>query len=84
MSRMNHQLPGMGLYESANRDPDPIVYTQCQNDLRRILAFARWSIDDVVNNPIARRDVQNWYKMSRWLQRQIEIGELERQWNPLR
>lgn len=84
MSRMNHQLPGMGLYKSASRDPDPIVYTQRQNDLRRILAFARWSIDDVVNNPIARRDVQNWYKMSRWLRRQIEIGELERQWNPLR
>lgn len=74
----------MGLNVSSRKDPDPIVYIQHQSDLSRILTFARWSIDDVVNNPIARRDVQNWYKMTRWLQRQIEIGELERQWNPTR
>lgn len=81
---MNNPLPGMGLNPSAKQDQDSIVQVHRQSDLRRILAFARWSIDDVVNNPIARRDVQNWYKMSRWLQRQVEIGELERQWNPLR
>ena len=55
-----------------------------QRNFSRLLAFAGWTIDDVVNNPIARRDMRNWFKTDRRLHRQLEVLDLERQWNPLR
>jgi hypothetical protein len=81
---MSSPLPGLMLRHRLDRDNDRIEYNERHTELRRILAFAGWSIDDVINNPIARRDVRNWYKTGRWMQRQIEIGDLERQWNPLK
>jgi hypothetical protein len=52
--------------------------------LARLLAFAGWTIDDVVSNPIAKRDVYRWFKTDRRLHRRMEVVDLERQWNPLR
>ncbi|MGC4034047.1 MAG: hypothetical protein QM754_20390 [Tepidisphaeraceae bacterium] len=49
----------------------------------RLLAFAGLTIDDVVNNPVAKRAVYNWFKTDRRLHRRLEVLELEKQWNPL-
>jgi hypothetical protein len=53
-----------------------------QRPLDRILGFLGYSIDDVVDNPIAKNAVLGYYKLSRQIQRRSEIVELERQWNP--
>lgn len=63
--------------------PPPIEQVQLQRPLARVLAFTRRSIDDVVNCPIAKREVLGYYKLHRWVQRESDIGDLERQWNPL-
>ncbi len=56
-------------------------YVQPQRVLRRVLDFTGHTIDDVINDPIARRKVAGYYKLHRWVDRGSEIGELERQWN---
>jgi hypothetical protein len=55
-----------------------------QTRLNRVLAFTRLTIDDVINNPIARNQVLGYWKLSRQIDRGSEITELERQWNPAR
>ena len=62
---------------------DAMEYVMAQRPLQRVLAFSGCSIDDVVNCPIAKRRVLGYYKLHRWAQRETEIGELERQWNPV-
>lgn len=52
-----------------------------QRPLHRIMAFTRRSIDDVVNDPIAKNEVLGYYKLHRQIQRGCETSELERQWN---
>lgn len=52
-----------------------------QRPLRRILAFTRRSIDDVVNDPIARSEVLGYYKLHKQIHRAMETRDLERQWN---
>ena len=54
---------------------------QPQRPLRRVLAFTGHTIDDVVNSPIAKRQVAGYYKLHKWVDREGERGELERQWN---
>ncbi|MFT3784694.1 MAG: hypothetical protein QM770_00820 [Tepidisphaeraceae bacterium] len=51
--------------------------------LQRILNFANYSIDDVVNCPVARHTVLHFYKVGKMIERQYEIDDLEDQWNPL-
>ena len=46
-----------------------------------MLDFTGKSIDDVVNDPIAKRLVLGYYKLHRWTEREMEIGDLERQWS---
>ena len=55
-----------------------------QNALRRVLAFTGHTIDDVVNSPVAKSKVRGYYKLHRWIERENETSDLERQWNPLR
>jgi hypothetical protein len=52
-----------------------------QRPLRRILAFTRRSIDDVVNDPIAKNEVLGYFKLNKQIQRAVETRELEHQWN---
>ena len=54
-----------------------------QRPLDRILSFTGYSIDNVVDNPIAKHAVIGYYKLSRQVQRRSEIVDLERQWNSL-
>ena len=84
----------MGLFDfSASRSSAaaaPAVYEAAhesriiQTRLNRVLAFTRLTIDDVINDPIARNQVLGYWKLSRQIDRSSEITELERQWNPAR
>ena len=56
-------------------------HVMIQRPLQRVLAFTRRSIDDVVNDPIAKREVLGYYKLYRQVQRTGEVSDLERQWN---
>jgi hypothetical protein len=68
------------------RRPDESGNTQIvqsQRVLDRIFAFTGRTIHDVVNDPIARNQVIGYYKLLRWVDREMEIGALERQWNSI-
>jgi hypothetical protein len=56
---------------------------QVQRPLDRILNHLNYSIDDIVNDRIAKHAVLGYYKLSRQVTRRCEIVDLERQWNPL-
>ena len=75
-------LPGRPSLGAVQRDAH--VHVHLRRTLARLLAFAGWSIDDVVSNPMAKRDMVRWYKTERRMQRMIEVSDLERQWNPSR
>jgi hypothetical protein len=71
--------------------PPPIPHRQqnvehvlIQRPLQRVLAFTRRSIDDVINDPIVKREVLGFYKLHKWIERGSEVVELERWWNPNR
>lgn len=66
---------------SVDREGDRMEHVIIQRPLQRVLAFTRRSIDDVVNSPVAKNEVRNYFKLHRWVQRESEISELERQWN---
>ena len=57
---------------------------QIQSALKRVLSFTGHTIDDVVNSPLAKARVLGFYKLHRWTAREMEISNLERQWNPLK
>ena len=62
-------------------DPTELVMTQ--RPLNHILSHVGYSIDDVVDNPIAKHAVLGYYKLDRQIKRRCEIVDLERQWNPI-
>jgi len=53
-----------------------------QHPLRRVLSFTGRTIDDVVNDPIAKNQVYGYYKLLRQIDRRTEVRDLEQQWNP--
>lgn len=59
----------------------PTEYIVVQRPLRRVLAFTGRSIDDVVNDPIVKREVLGYYKLHKQIHRAGEVRDLERQWN---
>jgi hypothetical protein len=59
-------------------DPEHVIL---HRPLDRILAFTGFSIDDVVDNPIAKNAVLGYYKLHKQILRRGEILELERLWN---
>jgi len=62
--------------------PNPLVERVVQRPLNRVLAFTGRTIDDVVNDPIAKNQVYGYYKLYRQVERAGEVRDLERQWNP--
>ena len=56
---------------------------EVQKPLRRVLRFTGRSIDDVVNSRIAKNEVLGYYKLQKFIDRRMEIVDLEKQWNPL-
>jgi hypothetical protein len=80
----DNNLLGFGAALPAKPDAqDFSELVMTQRPLQRVLAFTRRTIDDVINDPIARREVIGYYKLHRWIHREGEITDLERQWNPL-
>jgi len=61
--------------------PGRTEFLVVQKPLHRVMAFTRRSIDDIVNDPIAKRQVAGYYKLHKWVDREMEISTLERQWN---
>jgi hypothetical protein len=59
-----------------------VTYLLVQRPLHRILAFTGRSIDDVVNNPVAKNEIMGYFRLYKQIQRASEVTELERQWRP--
>jgi hypothetical protein len=71
-------------YQSLPRLPAAqtgIEFVMRQRSLHRVLAFIGRSIDDVVNDPIAKNQVRGYFKLVKQIERSSEVTELERQWN---
>jgi hypothetical protein len=81
MSDLN--FPGLVRPRLSGSASPNIEYVIVQRPLHRVLAFIGRSIDDVVNNPIVKNQVLGYYKLHRWVEREGEISEMERAWNPL-
>ena len=60
---------------------DAIEHVMVQRPFDRVLAFTGRTIDDIIDDPFARQQVLAYYKLHRWVNRQCEISELERQWS---
>jgi hypothetical protein len=76
-------LLGLGTAIPATSAGQDVEHVMIQRPLQRVLAFTQHTIDDVINNPIARNRVYGYFKLYRWVQRESEICDLERQWNQL-
>lgn len=76
------RLTGLGFQIRESTDnADRLEHVLVQRPLQRILAFTRRSIDDIVNDPIAKNEVLGFYKLHKQIHRGSEVAELERQWN---
>ena len=77
------RFPGLGF--GAGGAPllggDRTEHIIVQRPLRRVLAAIGRTIDDVVNDPMVKREVLGFYKLHKWVDRRCEIVDLERQWN---
>jgi hypothetical protein len=80
---MNRSTLGIEPIRIDARDGDRVEHVIVQRPLHRVLAFTRRSIDDVVNDPIARNQVRGYFKLYKWVRRESEISDLEHQWNPI-
>ena len=58
-----------------------VTSVQRHTELSKVLAYIGRSIDDVINDPIARNQVWGYFKLLKQINRSSEVGELERQWN---
>ena len=74
---------GVGVRSRDTPEPQRSEYLLLQRPLHRVLAFTGRSIDDIVNDPIARNQVLGYYKLHKQIERKCEVAELERWWNPL-
>jgi hypothetical protein len=81
---LSNPLEGLGIRRLRRDEAPGTEYVMTIRPLQRILAFTGRSIDDVINNPIARREVAGYFKLHRQIQRVGEIYDLEQQWNPNR
>jgi hypothetical protein len=58
-------------------------YVTTQRVLQRVLSFTGPTIHDVINDPVARQKVSGYYKLHKWVERESEVSDLERQWTAL-
>lgn len=72
---------GIGHHFSPARGPANAEQVVPQHALRRVLAFRRCSIDDIVNDPMVKREILGYFKLQNQITRVCETVELERQWN---
>jgi hypothetical protein len=79
------QMSGFGFsFSRRQSEAEPKVsYVMNQRPLQRVLNFTGRTIDDVVNNPIAKNEVLGYFKLHKFVRRRSEILDLEQQWNPI-
>ena len=73
---------GLSNTRGIRRDASGVEQIIAQNPLRRVMAFRRRSIDDVVNDPIVKSEILGYFKLHKEIERVSEAIDLERQWNP--
>lgn len=81
---MMSDLRWMGIGPSAKLAAEaapPTRLVVVQHPLRRVLSFTGRSIDDVVNSPVAKNEVLGYFKLQKFIDRRMEIVDLEKQWN---
>jgi hypothetical protein len=74
---------GLGRARRGHAAEPTAEYVMVRRPLQRVLAFTGRSIDDIVNSPIVKNQVLGYYKLHKWVDRETEIAELEKAWNPL-
>mgnify|MGYP006207053097 CR=1 FL=1 len=76
----------VGGYPQSNYNAMQVNFKRNLSQGLRFNANYTWShtIDDVVNDPVAKMKVLGFYKLHCWVARENETSDLERQWNPLR
>ena len=57
-------------------------YVMVHRPLRSVMAFLGCSIDQVCDDPIVKNQVFGYFKLYKEIDRKMEVGDLERQWNP--
>lgn len=77
----NLRALGIGTTRLSRQEGTNAEHVQVKRPLQRVLDFTGQSIDDLVNSEIAKRKVLSYFKLHKWVQRESEISELERQWN---
>lgn len=73
----------IGARRQVQQDNAPTEHLVLQRPLQRVLAFRRRSIDDVVNSPFVKNEIQWYWRVHKQVLRTSEIIDLERQWNAL-
>ena len=74
-------LGALGLRRLLPHGPARTEQVLVQKPLARVMAFTGRSIDDIVNDPLSKRLVLGYYKLHKWVDREMEVSALERQWN---
>lgn len=74
---------GLNVRQRIEGTPEPMESVVLQRVLNRVLAFTGRTIDDVVNDPVAKGEVLGYYKLLRQVERGCEVVDLERWWNPV-
>ena len=74
---------GTGRFSVSHPETPHTEHVIVRRPLQRVLAFTGRSIDDIVNSPIAKSQVLGYYKLHCWVDRGIEISDMEKAWNPL-
>jgi len=72
---------GFGIPRLARPSSDAHEHVVIQKALYRVLNFTGLTINDVVNNDVAKRMVLGYYKLHKQVQRGCEVVDLERSWN---
>ncbi len=75
-------LQSLGIYGSrrAAHEPAPQHLLVLERPLQKLLEFTHRSIDDVVNCPLAKREVLGYYKLQQQIRRNDEAYQLDKWW----
>lgn len=79
MARLGSWAPRMAARPPASIAAAALV--ERRRSLHCVLRFTGYSIDDVVNDPVARNAVFGYFKLQKYVQRGCEAVDMDRWWN---